>query len=77
MGVMRILGPDGDTAIAWDRAEAASIDEATALFRQLLEADGLVPFARAAGAAASEAAQVDLFDPEAEEILWIRPITGG
>lgn len=77
MGVMRILGPEGDTAVAWDRTEAASVTEAGALFRQLLEADQLVPFARTDGAPASEAEQVDVFDPTVDEILWIRPITGG
>ncbi|MFN8103958.1 MAG: hypothetical protein U0U69_05820 [Acidimicrobiia bacterium] len=77
MGVMRILGPEGDTAVAWDEAEAASIDETTALFRQLLEVDGFVPFARDEGAPAAEARQIDAFDPAAEEIIWIRPITGG
>ncbi|MBX7160569.1 MAG: hypothetical protein K1X95_09790 [Acidimicrobiia bacterium] len=78
MGVMRVLGPEGDTrAVEWTREEQESIDAAEAVFRQLLEADRMVPFARAAGARADEASQLHAFDPDAEEILWVRPITGG
>jgi len=77
MGVMRILGPEGDTAVAWRADDPASVLDADALFRQLIDADGLVPFARPEGAPAQDAVQVEAFDPAFEEILWIRPITGG
>lgn len=77
MGVMRILGPEGDTAVAWATDDEASVRDAEALFRQLIDADGLVPFARTDGATAADAEQITVFDPAVDEILWIRPITGG
>lgn len=76
MGVMRVLNSSGDTTIAWDTLDTASLDQAEAIFEKLA-GERKIPFARAAGAQAEETVQIKTFDPSAEEIIWIRPITGG
>lgn len=77
MGVMRILGREGDTAVEWRLDDASTVAAAEALFRQLSDVDGMVPFARSEGAKAAEAARIDGFDAALDEILWVRPIAGG
>ena len=42
-----------------------------------LEAERRIPFARPAGAPAQDAEQIKAFDPDLEEIIWVRPIAGG
>ena len=76
MGTMRILDHTGDTTLAWSVDDPASLAEAEALFDRL-RAERKIPFARAAGAPAGDAERVRSFDPAAEEIVWVRPVTGG
>lgn len=76
MGTMRILDRSGDTLLTWDPADSAAVREAEELFVRLA-AEHKLAFARPAGAGADETEQVRHFDPEAEEIIWVRPITGG
>jgi len=75
MGKMRILDGSGDTVIEWQIENETSVAEAAELFL-VLQAERRVPFARPAGAPAAEAEQIRRFDPAAEEIIWVRPITG-
>jgi hypothetical protein len=76
MGVMRILDQYGDTAVSWDVRDALSLRSAEALFADLTSRRR-VAFARARGAPASETVLLKAFDPNAEEIIWVRPIQGG
>jgi hypothetical protein len=76
VGVNRILDQNGDTTVAWDVYDLESIRVAEELFARLT-AERKIPFARAVGAPAEEAVQIREFDPNAEEIIWVRPIAGG
>ncbi|GMU79047.1 MAG: hypothetical protein AMXMBFR46_18400 [Acidimicrobiia bacterium] len=76
MGTMRILDPTGDTAVVWSLDDPSSVEDAEAIFARLAS-EHKIPFARAAGAPASEAERIRAFDPAAEEIIWIRPVAGG
>jgi hypothetical protein len=76
MGTMRILDRSGDTALAWSVDDPASLEQAEALFARLA-AERKIPFARRPGAPADDAERITVFDPGAEEIVWVRPVAGG
>ncbi len=76
MGTMRLLDGTGDTLVDWDVEDAAAVREAEALFARLAT-ERRIPFARRAGAAAADAERIDRFEPDAEEIIWVRPVAGG
>lgn len=76
MGIMRVIDRTGDSQVAWQIEDATSVDRAHAIFDRLL-AQRQLAFARPAGAPATTAERVWSFDPEAEEILWVRPVAGG
>lgn len=76
MGVNRILDENGDTTVAWDITDVESLKIAEDLFERL-RSERKIPFARAVGAPADDAVQIRDFDPNAEEIIWVRPIAGG
>lgn len=73
---MRILDSTGDTMLAWSLDNPTSIDEAEEQFRKLAS-ECKIPFARRAGAPASEAERIQAFDASLDEILWVRPVAGG
>ena len=77
LGTLRILDSSGDTELAWDLADHETVRAAGEVFERLLVTERKIPFARTAGAPADSATQIREFDPTAEEILFIRPITGG
>jgi hypothetical protein len=77
LGTMRILDRSGDTAVTWDLTHDDTVRTAEALFERLVRTEKKIPFARPAGAPAGDAVQISTFDPSAEEILFVRPITGG
>jgi predicted dinucleotide-binding enzyme len=76
MGTMRILDKTGDTTMEW----AVDDDEATArakrLFEQLI-GQRQMAFGRRAADRIEQAERLYSFNPELEEILWVRPIQGG
>jgi hypothetical protein len=76
MGTMRILDHSGDTAVAWDLDDEATVRAAEELFARL-SAECKMAFARPPGAPAEEAERIRRFDPAAEEIIWVRPVQGG
>jgi hypothetical protein len=76
MGTMRILDRSGDTKTAWTLDDPVSVQRAEELFARLTR-ERKIPFARSAGAAASEAERVTAFDATFEEIVWVRPVAGG
>jgi len=76
VGVMRILDRTGDTVVAWDVADPASLAEAEALFARLTR-ECKIPFARPTAGAAGDAERIRHFDPALDEIVWVRPVAGG
>lgn len=76
MGQMRILNGSGDTVVEWSTTDETSVAEAAELFLAL-QAERRLPFARRAGEPAADATKIKQFDPTVEEIVWVRPITGG
>jgi hypothetical protein len=76
MGVMRIVDSTGDSVVTWAIDDPLSVTEAQAVFNRLA-GERKMPFARVAGAAASDAERITAFDPAVEEIVWVRPIAGG
>jgi hypothetical protein len=74
MGVMRILNSSGDTEVLWDVSDDEALAKAAHLFDELAT-DGKIAFERNASERA--AARVDAFNPDADEIIWVRPIQGG
>jgi hypothetical protein len=77
MGIMRILDPTGDTVVAWDPTDTASIERVRVEFDRLVRAERWHAFARPAGAPADDATLVRSFDPAADEIVLTRPLMGG
>jgi hypothetical protein len=76
MGIMRIVDQTGDSTLTWSRDDERSVVAAAEMFTRLA-AEKRIAFARAVGAPANEAELVRHFDPEAEEIIWVRPVVGG
>ena len=76
MGIMRIVDETGDSTLTWSREDEASVVAAAETFT-CLAAEKKLAFARGAGAPANEAELVRHFDPDAEEIIWVRPVVGG
>lgn len=77
MGTIRILDRTGDTAVEWNLADNDTVRAAETIFDRLLRSERKVPFSRHAGESADRAVQIDRFDPTADEIIFVRPITGG
>jgi hypothetical protein len=76
MGKMRILDKTGDTTVEWTTDDDSAVKQAEALFRnKLLERQ--LAFARSVGGTVEDAERIFSFDPNAEEIIWVRPIQGG
>ena len=74
VGAMQFLNETGHSTLEWDAADPASLEIAEAEFDKLLH-EGYVAFQREQRA--KEAQRVDVFDPSADEILWLRPLQGG
>jgi hypothetical protein len=69
---------DGDKRVVWDSSDLDQINEAKALFDQLIQ-EGLVPYRVGLdGKATSES--MNEFDPDAEEVIFLAiaaQVTGG
>ena len=81
MGKLRVLCKSGDTTVSWDeRAALANDPDAQEAVRQ---AERIFNAERAKGSAAfrisrtSTAERIDVFDPEAEQIIMVPPMAGG
>ena len=72
-----MLDSTGDTVVDWAPGDTDTEREAEVLFRSLVLGERRMAFARPVGAPAEEAVQIRAFDPQAEEILIVRPIQGG
>jgi hypothetical protein len=77
MGTMAIPDHTGHRSVAWHPDDATSIADAEQLFRSLTE-QRLIPFARLrVPDRGADFEQIRSFDPEADEIMWVRPLQGG
>jgi hypothetical protein len=76
MGTMRILDETGDTTLEWTLDDTEALARAEKLFRKLI-GERQMAFGRNVGTGVEEAERLYSFDPELEEILWVRPIQGG
>ena len=74
MGVLRILGPSGDTRVTWEPADLDSVDDVRRRFDEIVREGYLVfeldPRTR-------EGERVTTFDPRARELRAFRPLAGG
>jgi hypothetical protein len=77
MGMLRVLDHTGDTVVAWDLDDDASLVAAEAEFEHQLKRRHRVPFARRCGEAANRAKPIIAFDPTVEEIVFAAPVMGG
>lgn len=77
MPAMRILDSSGDTVVAWERSDPASVERARRVFCQL-HAEKRLAFAVPTGGTARDTEPVREFDPDLDgEIVWVRPVQGG
>ena len=82
MGVLRIMSRRGDDRVAWDQEKVAVGDpEAVAAIR---EAERIFAQERARGATAfrvepgqAQPQRIEIFDPQAEQIVMIPRVVGG
>jgi len=74
MGTMRILDSSGDTKVLWDVSDDEALARAAELFGKLT-GEGRIAFARNESEVATS--RIAEFRPDADEIIWVRPIQGG
>ena len=74
MGELRIMGRKGDTKVSWDPGNQVEVGEAEKSF-VAYRAKGFAAFRTTKGG--NKGKQITVFDPNAEEILFVPPIAGG
>lgn len=74
MGVLRILGPSGDTRVAWNPADVDDVADVRRRFDEIV-AEGYLVFELSDET--MEGRQVRTFDPDARELRAFRPLAGG
>ncbi|MEX0873614.1 MAG: hypothetical protein WD646_11110 [Actinomycetota bacterium] len=74
MGVLRILGPSGDTRVAWSPADLDDVALVRRRFDEIVR-EGYLVFEL--DEQTREGRQVRSFDPEAGELRAFRPLAGG
>lgn len=74
MGVLRILGPSGDTRVAWDSADLDEVADVRRRFDEIIR-EGYLVFEL--DSQTKEGRQVRTFEPEAGELRAFRPLAGG
>ncbi len=74
MGVLRILGPSGDTRVAWNPADVEDIASVRRRFDEIVR-EGFLVFELEEDS--KEGRQVRTFDPDAGELRAFRPLAGG
>jgi hypothetical protein len=72
---MNILGGNGDTAVAYDPAVTEETEETRRKFDDLIK-NGYTGFT-ATKDGKQTGTQIREFDPEAEQIVMVRPLQGG
>ena len=74
MGVLRILGPSGDTRVTWNPSDVDQTDDVRRRFDEIIR-EGYLVFEL--DGESKEGRQVRTFDPEARELRAFRPLAGG
>jgi hypothetical protein len=74
MGVLRILGPDGDTRVAWEATDAGSTESVRQRFDEIIR-EGYLVFEL--DPQTKEGERVRTFDPDVAELRAFRPLAGG
>jgi hypothetical protein len=74
LGVLRILGPSGDTRVTWNPADVDEVDDMRRRFDEIIR-EGYLVFELEPES--KEGRQVRSFDPEARELRAFRPLAGG
>jgi hypothetical protein len=74
VGVLRILGPKGDTRVAWDPTDLDDVADVRRRFDEIVR-EGYLVFEL--DPETKEGRQVRTFDPEARELRAFRPLAGG
>jgi len=74
VGVLRILGPNGDTRIDWHASVPAEVDDVRARFDEIIR-EGYLVFEL--DEHTKEGRQVRTFDPQSTQLRAFRPLSGG
>ena len=74
MGVLRILGPSGDTRLTWRPGDLDEVADVRRRFDEIIS-EGYLVFEL--DAETKEGEQVRSFDPQARELRAFRPLAGG
>lgn len=74
MGVLRILGPSGDTRVEWDSTDVDDVASVRERFDEIIR-EGYLVFEL--DPATKEGTQVATFDPHVRELRAFRPLAGG
>ena len=74
MGVLRVLGPGGDTKVEWDVDVEETVREAERILKQNA-IKGYVSFRVDDGI--DTAQRIEQFDPQAKQIVQVPTIMGG
>ena len=74
MGIMAIMGKEGDIKVEWDADKDKEVKAAEKQFDKLVS-DGFIPFRQYDGGKKGE--KLNKFDKFAEKILFLTPVMGG
>ncbi len=74
MGVLRILGPSGDTQVTWNPAVEEEVADVRRRFEEIIN-EGYLVFEL--DPETKEGEQIRRFDPSVRELRAFRPLAGG
>ncbi len=74
MGVLRILGPSGDTRVTWDSTDLDEVADVRRRFDEIIR-QGYLVFEL--DSRTMQGTQVRRFNPRARELRAFRPLAGG
>ena len=77
MGVMRILGPDGDDRREWDPEDPGQVQQLRAEFDRLIAAGSFAWSTTPSDTRPGDAAAIREFDPDAAQIVVSHRMRGG
>jgi hypothetical protein len=74
MGKLRIMGAEGDRSIGWDEDNPDEVRDASKTFEEMIK-KGYRAYRMTKDR--SKGKSMENFDPSAENILFVPPMTGG
>lgn len=74
MGLMKVMGTEGDTKLIWDSNRPAEVENAKRTFDDLKKKKYKAFKVKKSG---EPGEMIDDFDPDAEKIIMAPPIQGG